>query len=138
MLFLGALLIGFGLLSMLAQSGNFLLHRRLRALKHHGVDGQAVYAFHEYATNSHRVFLDICLPEGQPQARFHEYMQTLPGPEGTIVPVVYDSRKPKRAKVGVRAEMDYDSELVSVLLLGVGGLILIGVGALLCLISELT
>ncbi|MGP2435666.1 hypothetical protein [Streptomyces sp. JW3] len=102
------------------------------------MDGQAVYVFHEYVTNSHRVFLDICLPEGQPRARFHEYMQALPGPEGTVVPVVYDSRKPKRAKVGARAELDYEYELGSVLLLGAGGLVLIGIGALLCLIGELT
>ncbi|MEU4655405.1 DUF3592 domain-containing protein [Streptomyces sp. NPDC023723] len=137
MIFAGAVLICLGLLSIFAQSGSFLEHRRLQALKHHGVDGQAVYAFHEYVTNSHRVFLDICLPEGQPRARFHEYMQALPGPEGTVVPVVYDSRKPKRAKVGVRAELDYEFELVSVLLLGAGGLVLIGIGTVLCLIGAL-
>lgn len=138
MLFLGLILICLGLLSLFAQSGSFLLHRRLQALKHHGVNGQAVYVFHDYVTNSNRVFFDVCLPEGEPPARFSEYMQTVPGPEGTVVPVVYDSRKPKRAKTGVREELDYGSEWGSVILLGFGGLGLIGIGGLLCLINALT
>ncbi|WP_320784702.1 hypothetical protein [Streptomyces sp. CRN 30] len=116
---------------------NYATYRRMQHLKRHGVDGQAIYKFHEYVTNSHRAFFDVCLPEGQPRARFYEYMQGLPGPEGTAVPVVYDSRKPKRAKTGVRAELDFDAERPVVLLVGGGGLAMIAIGALLCLTGSL-
>ncbi|SEC88543.1 hypothetical protein SAMN04490357_3162 [Streptomyces misionensis] len=126
----------FGCFALLAQSGNFVIYRLMRGLKHHGVEGQAVYAFHEYATGSHRVFFDVCLPEGAPPARFHEHMRELPGPEGTVVPVVYDSRKPRRAKTGVRKDLDFDKERPVVLLVGGTGLVLLGIGALLCLVDA--
>lgn len=63
-------------------------------------------------------------------------MQGLPGPEGTVVPVVYDRRKPQRAKTGTREEPDFDKERPVVLLLGGAGLVLVGVGALLCLVGA--
>lgn len=63
-------------------------------------------------------------------------MQGLPGPEGTVVPVVYDRRKPQRAKTGTREELDFDKERPVVLLLGGAGLVLVGVGALLCLVGA--
>ncbi|MGW5367643.1 hypothetical protein ACWER6_30390 [Streptomyces sp. NPDC004009] len=135
---LGLVLIVFGFFALLAQSGNFVEYRIMRHLKHHGVNGQATFRFHEYATNSHLAFFDVCLPEGEPPARFHEYMRTLPGPEGTLVPVVYDSRKPQRAKTGTRKELDFDKERPVVLLVGGTGLVLIGIGALLWLISAVT
>lgn len=128
----------FGCFALLAQSDNFVDYRLLRNLKHHGVDGQAVYKFYEYVTNSHRAFFDVCLPEGKPPARFHEYMQALPGPEGTVVPVVYDSRKPQRAKTGTRPDLDFDKERPVVLLMGGTGLVLLCIGALRCLISSVT
>ncbi|WP_329272086.1 hypothetical protein [Streptomyces pseudovenezuelae] len=135
---LGLVLMLLGFFALLAQSGNFVEYRLMRKLKHHGVDGQAVYKFYEYVTNSHRAFFDVCLPEGEPPARFHEYMQALPGPEGTVVPVVHDSRKPRHAKTGTRADLDFDKERPVVLLMGGTGLVLLGVGALLCLISAVT
>ena len=136
---LGVVLALFGCFALLAQSGSFVNYRLMRNLKRHGVDGQAIYKFREYANpRSDRVFFDICLPEGEPRARFHEYMQELPGPEGTVVPVVYDIRKPRRAKTGVRKDLDFDKEQPVVLLLGGTGLVLLSVGALLCLISAAT
>ncbi|MFJ8106766.1 DUF3592 domain-containing protein [Streptomyces sp. NPDC096132] len=134
---LGLVLMMFGCFALLAQSGNFVEYRLMRHLKHHGVEGQAVYKFYEYVTGSHRAFFDVRLPEGQPQARFHEYMQALPGPEGTVVPVVYDSRKPQRAKTGKREDLDFDKERPVVLLMGGAGLVMLGAGALLCLIGVL-
>ncbi|MFF5402217.1 hypothetical protein ACFY8K_10005 [Streptomyces misionensis] len=133
---MGLVLMLFGFFALLAQSGNFVIYRLMRGLKHHGVQGQAVYAFHEYATGSHRVFFDVCLPEGAPRARFHEYMSELPGPEGTVVPVVYDGRKPRRAKTGVRKDLDFDKERPVVLLVGGTGLLLLATGALLCLVNA--
>ncbi|MGP2435669.1 hypothetical protein [Streptomyces sp. JW3] len=76
----GVIFILLGIFAVFAQTGNFVDYRRMRHLKLHGVDGQAVYVRHEYVTNSHRVFFDVCLPEGEAPARFHEYMQGLPGP----------------------------------------------------------
>lgn len=137
MLLGGVILIFLGVFAVIAQAGNFVDYRRMRHLKRHGIDGRAVYARHEYVTNSHRVFFDVCLPEGQPPARFHQYMQALPGPEGTMISVVYDRRKPKRARAGVREEMAFDEERPIVMLLGGGGLALIGVGALICLVGSL-
>ncbi|WP_143070824.1 hypothetical protein [Streptomyces malaysiense] len=135
---LGLVLILFGFFALLAQSGNLVEYRLMRNLKHHGVDGQAVYKFYEYVTNSHRAFFDVCLPQGEPPARFHEYMQALPGPEDTVVPVVYDSTKPQRARLGTREDLDFGKERPVVLLMGGTGLVLLGVGTTLCLVGAVT
>jgi hypothetical protein len=134
---LGVILLGLGIFLMVAQTGNYVEYRLMQHLKRHGVDGQAVYVFNQYATNSNRVFFDVILPEGEAPARFREYMPTVPGPEGTVVPVVYDKRKPSRAKTGTREELDFDGEEWVVRLFGGTGLALAGVGALLCLFGAL-
>ncbi|WP_308406973.1 hypothetical protein [Streptomyces sp. AC555_RSS877] len=90
------------------------------------------------ATRSSPRTFDVCLPEREPQASFHEYMQGLPGSVGTVVPVVYDSRKPQHAKTGTRENLDFDGERLVVLFAGGTGLVLLGVGALLCLIGAVT
>ncbi|WP_327317960.1 hypothetical protein [Streptomyces sp. NBC_01235] len=134
---LGCVLIMFGCFALFAISGNIVKYRVMRKLKYHGVNGQAVYRFHEYANpRSQRVYFDVCLPEGVPPARFHEYMQGLPGPEGTVVPVVYDSRKPRYAMTGVLEDLDFDGERLVVLFAGGFGLGLLGIGAVLCLIGA--
>ncbi|MDQ1047848.1 DUF3592 domain-containing protein [Streptomyces sp. V4I2] len=136
---LGIGLIVFGVFALLAQSGNFVTYRLMRNLKHHGVDGQAVYKSHEYANpRSQRVYFDVRLPEGEPRAEFHEYMQGLPGPEGTVVPVVYDRRKPRRAKTGTRKDLNFDAERLVVLFAGGTGLALLAVGVLLCIVGAVT
>ncbi|MGW0710780.1 hypothetical protein ACWD4G_33325 [Streptomyces sp. NPDC002643] len=84
---LGLVLMMFGCFALVAQSGNFVDYRLMRNLKHHGVDGQVVYKFYEYVTNSHRAFF---------------------------------------------------KERPVVLLMGGTGLVLLGVGALLCLINSAT
>ncbi|MET8166947.1 hypothetical protein ABZT34_22290 [Streptomyces sp. NPDC005329] len=134
---LGIILIFLGLFALVAQSGNFVIYRQMRKLKYHGVDGQAVYRRHEYGNaRARRVYFDVCLPEGEPPVEFHEYMRVPPGIEGTVVPVVYDSRKPKRAKTGTRADLDFDEERLVVLYAGGGGLVLLGIGTVLLLIGA--
>ncbi|MFF5945836.1 hypothetical protein ACFY7X_34840 [Streptomyces althioticus] len=63
-------------------------------------------------------------------------MSEMHGPEGTVVPVVYDGRKPRRAKTGVRKDLDFDKERPVVLLVGGTGLLLLATGALLCLVNA--
>jgi hypothetical protein len=133
----GSILMMLGVFSLVAQAGNYVEYRLMQRLKHYGVDGQAVYAFKQYVTNSNRAFFDVILPEGQAPARFREYMRELPGPEGTVVPVVYDKRKPSRAKTGTREELDFDPEGWVVRLFVGAGLALMVTGALLCLVGAL-
>ncbi|WP_405949971.1 hypothetical protein OG588_29790 [Streptomyces prunicolor] len=137
LLSLGIVLALFGVFALLAQSGSYAEYRLMRALRDHGVEGEAVFRREEYASGSkNRMYFDVCLPEGDVQAEFHEYLPGIPGPTGTVVSAVYDARNPKRARTGLRKDLDFEKEWPVVLLLEGGGLVLFGVGVLLCVIGA--
>ncbi|MFJ4632625.1 hypothetical protein [Streptomyces sp. NPDC088847] len=136
LLSLGIVLALFGVFALLAQSGSYVEYRLMRALRDHGVEGEAVFRREEYASGAKsRMYFDVCLPEGAAQVEFHEYMTAIPGPAGTVVSAVYDARNPKRARTGLRRDLDFEKEWPVVLLLGGGGLVLLGVGVILCVID---
>ena len=137
LLSLGIVFALFGVSALLAQSGSCVEYRLMHALRDHGVDGEAVFRREEYASGSkNRMYFDVRLSDGEVQAEFHEYMSEVPGPAGTVVSAVYDARNPKRARTGLRKDLDFEKEWPVVLLLGGGGLMLLGVGVLLCVIDA--
>ncbi|MGW0823339.1 hypothetical protein [Streptomyces sp. NPDC002845] len=119
-------MVGFG--AFVSQLGIFLTYRRLRNLARHGIEGEAVATTQEYyGSGKHRVHYEIRLPEGEPKAEFYALQRDLPDP-GTVVPVVYDRRKPRRAKTGLLKDIDYRPERLVVFVLGYGGLALFVAG----------
>ncbi|MEU1660892.1 DUF3592 domain-containing protein [Streptomyces griseofuscus] len=136
LLSLGIVLALFGLFALLAQSGNYVTYRLMRDLKNHGAEGAAVFLREEYASGpNNRMYFAVHLEEGASQREFHEYMPEAPGPVGTVVPVVHDTRNPKRARTGLRKDMDFDKERPVVLLVGGAGVVLLMVGLLLCVLA---
>lgn len=111
-----------GFIAVVAQISIFLTYRRLRNLARHGVEGEAVVTAQEYyGSGKQRVHYEVRLPEGEPRAEFQAVQRELPGP-GAVVPVVYDRRKPRRAKTGSLSDIDYRAERIVVFVLGYGGL----------------
>ncbi|MER5218701.1 DUF3592 domain-containing protein [Streptomyces sp. NPDC002838] len=133
----GFVLMGIGSLLCFANSGGLVEYLKLRNLERHGVEGEAVSPREEWLSSGPHVFYKILLPESSPRgyAPFFEEVGANPrGPVGTVVPVVYDRRKPTRAKTGVLSDIDSSEERFHVALFWAPGLALMAVGGLLALI----
>ncbi|GAA4006768.1 DUF3592 domain-containing protein [Streptomyces sp. NBC_01352] len=125
------LLVMAGFAAMIIQSTTFLTYHRLRNLVRHGVEGEAVSTTHDYyGGGRYRVRYEVLLLEGEPRAEFREVQRDQPSP-GMVVPVVYDRRKPRRAKTGFLKDIDYRAERILVFILGYGGLAMFVAGILL-------
>ncbi|MFF6993047.1 hypothetical protein [Streptomyces sp. NPDC010273] len=86
--------------------------------------------------SGHRVYYHVRIPGAPPQDTPPQFIEVGPEPRepvGTVVPVVYDRRKPKRAKTGSLAEIDSSEERGMVMFFWVPGLTLIIVGAALAI-----
>ena len=136
----GFVVMGIGVLICFANSGGLLHWLKLRNLKQRGVEGEAVSTLQEWISKGHRVYYTILLPEGSPRSRPPQFIEVgvePRGPVGTVVPVVYDRRKPSRAKTGTLADIDdleLSEERFYVKLFWVPGLVLTAVGGLLAII----
>jgi len=128
---LGFALVFLGTTTLFIQLESFLTHRHLSNLERHGVEGEAVVRRQDRMAGQARVYFEVRLPEGEPRAEFYELFLTSPGPEGTAVPVVYDRRKPSRAKTGTRQEIDFREERRLVQWMGGGGLVMFVAGVVL-------
>ncbi|WP_307676713.1 hypothetical protein [Streptomyces sp. V4I2] len=83
------------------------------------------------------MFYEIRLPDSSTRdypPSFEEVGVDPRGPVGTVVPVVYDRRKPSRAKTGTLADINSSEERFYVVLFSVPGLALMAVGAVLALV----
>ncbi len=132
----GFVLMGIGVLLCFANSGGFVKFMKLRSLERHGVEGEAVSDLQEWISSGHRVYYHVRIPGAPPQDTPPQFIEVGPeprGPVGTVVPVVYDRRKPKRAKTGSLAEIDSSEERGMVMFFWVPGLTLIIVGAALAI-----
>ncbi|MBK3576825.1 hypothetical protein JHN63_24060 [Streptomyces sp. MBT65] len=133
---MGFVLMGIGVLLCFANSGGFVKFMKLRSLERHGVEGEAVSDLQEWISSGHRVYYHIRIPGAPPQDEPPHFIEVGPeprGPVGTVVPVVYDRRKPKRAKTGSLAEIDSSQERGMVVFFWAPGLALIAVGAVLAI-----
>ncbi|WP_033320896.1 hypothetical protein [Streptomyces yerevanensis] len=136
----GFVLMGIGALICFVDAAGLQKFLKLRNLKRRGVQGEAVSTLQEWISSGHRVYYDILLPGRSPQSRpprFIELGVEPRGPVGTVVPVVYDRRKPSRARTGTLADIagiDQSEERLYVKLFWVPGLTCIAVGALLAII----
>jgi hypothetical protein len=136
----GIVLIGIGALICFIDSGSLVKFLKLRNLKRRGVQGEAVSTLQEWISSGHRVYYDILLPERLPQSRpprFIELGVEPRGPVGTVVPVVYDRRKPSRARTGTLSEIadiDLSEERIYLKLFWIPGLTCIVVGTVLALV----
>ncbi|MFR9789629.1 DUF3592 domain-containing protein [Streptomyces sp. MB22_4] len=134
---LGLLFMILGSMGVLIQLTSFATYRRLRILERSGTEGEAVVVRHDRMDGLHRVYLRVRLPEGGEGREFYERHRELIGGPGTVVPVVYDRRKPSRAKTGSREDYDYRAERLAVYLLGCGGLVLFVAGfVMVCLVRP--
>ncbi|MEU0070551.1 DUF3592 domain-containing protein [Streptomyces sp. NPDC006332] len=120
----GFALVFLGTTSLLIQLQSFLTHRLLSSLERHGVEGEAIVKRQDRMAGQARVYFEVRLPEGVQRPEFYELFLTSPGPEGTVMPVVYDGRKPSRAKIGTRQEIDFRLERRLVQVMGGGGLVM--------------
>lgn len=113
-----------GMGGVISQITTFLEYRLLLKLFRHGVDGEAVALDQTYyGSGRFRVRYQIRMPEEEREAEFRVVRQG--GAEaGEVVAVVYDRRKPERAKIGVHSEINYKAEQFFVFLVGYGGLTL--------------
>ena len=132
----GIVLISIGMVACALNSGGLVTFLKLRNLKRHDVEGEAVSELQEWISSGHRVYYQIRVPGASPQDIPPQFIEVGPeprGPVGTVVPVVYDRRKPKRAKTGSLAEIDSSEERGMVMFFWVPGLTLIIVGAVLAI-----
>ncbi|MFC9856152.1 MULTISPECIES: hypothetical protein [unclassified Streptomyces] len=105
----GFVLIGIGALTCFANSGGLVAFLTLRNLKWRGVEGEAVSTLHEWTSSGHRVYYTVLLPEGSPQSQPPQFIEVgvePRGPVGTVVPVVYDRRRPSRARTGTLPDIN--------------------------------
>lgn len=128
---LGFALVFLATITLVVQLDSFLTHRLLSNLERHGVEGEAIARRQDVMAGQARVYFEVRLPEGEPRAEFYELFLTSPGPAGTVVPVVYDRRKPSRAKTGTRQEIDFRAERRLVQVMGGGGLVMFVAGVVL-------
>jgi hypothetical protein len=136
LLLLGVVLVFLSTLSLLVQLQSFLTHRLLSGLERHGVEGEAIAIRQDRVAGQARVYFEVRLPEGEPRSEFYELFLTSPGPEGTVMPVVYDRRKPSRAKIGTRQEIDFRAERRLVRVMGGGGLVMFVGGVVLLFVAR--
>lgn len=133
----GIVLAGLGALICFLDLTGLLKFLKQRNLQRHGVEGEAFSERQEWIREGHRVYYQIRLPEapdGHRAPRFIEVGVEPRGPVGTVVPVVYDPRKPSRARTGTRADMEMSEERSLVLFFWVPGLTCVAVGAVLALV----
>ncbi|MEU0810423.1 DUF3592 domain-containing protein [Streptomyces sp. NPDC005970] len=133
----GIILIVLGIVACVLNLGGLLIFLKLRQLKRHGVEGEAVSELQEWINSGHRVYYKIVVHGISPQKRSPRFIEVGPepqGPVGTVVPVVYDRRKPSRAKTGRLEDIDLSDEWGGVKLFYGTGLVLIGVGLVLVLV----
>ncbi|WP_157857340.1 DUF3592 domain-containing protein [Streptomyces yerevanensis] len=132
----GVILVGLGIVACVLNLGGLFIFLKLRNLKRRGVEGKAVSTLQEWISSGHRVYYDVLLPGAPPQQRPPRFIEIGPepqGPVGTVVPVVYDRRKPSRAKTGRLADVDPSEEWGGVKSHWGIGLVLISVGWVLIL-----
>ncbi|MER6333472.1 DUF3592 domain-containing protein [Streptomyces sp. NPDC001034] len=125
---IGIIFIVLGTMGIFIQMTSFVVYRRLRILERVGVEGEAVVGRHDRMDGLHRIYFQVRLPEGRSGKEFYEKHLELIGEPGAVVPVIYDRRKPGRAKTGSRADIEYRAERFAVYLLGGGGLTLFVAG----------
>jgi hypothetical protein len=135
------LALGFGLvflatISLIMQLESCLTHRLLSALERHGVEGEAIAVRQDVMAGQARIYFEVRLPEGGRSSEFYELFLTSPGPVGTVMPVVYDRRKPRRAKIGTRQEIDFRAERRLVQVMGGGGLVMFVAGTVLLFVAR--
>ncbi|WP_420031370.1 hypothetical protein ACN2WE_00120 [Streptomyces sp. cg28] len=135
---IGVLLIPLGMLICFLNSGGLVIFLKLRALKLYGVEGEAIPTLDEWISKGRRVYYDVLIPGGDPMRppRFIEIGRDPAGPVGSIVPVVYDRRKPKRARTGTLDEIDFADEWDGVKAFWGTGLAVMALGALLVLVFH--
>ncbi|OUC96943.1 DUF3592 domain-containing protein [Streptomyces swartbergensis] len=136
LLALGFVLVFLATISLLMQLQSFLTHRHLSSLERHGVEGEAIAIRRDVMAGQARVYFEVRLPEGEPRSEFYELFLTSPGPDGTVMPVVYDRRKPSRAKIGTRQEINFRAERRLVQVMGGGGLVMFVVGVVLLFVAR--
>ena len=132
-----AALVALGVFACFINSAGMVKCLKLRRLQRRGVEGEAVSTLQEWIRGGgHRVYYDICLDEGSARASFIEVGPEPRGPVGTVVPVVYDRRKPKRAQTGTLKDIDLTEEWFYVKLLWGPGLVCIFVGTVVPLVFS--
>ncbi|MFE1787554.1 MULTISPECIES: DUF3592 domain-containing protein [Streptomyces] len=117
----GVVLVMVGLAAVVFTLGNLVEFLRMRALERRGIEGEAVSVVQDWMNHKYRVHYRVCLPEGGRDERFYEVGVEEPEPLGTVFPVVYDRKKPSRAKLGTRQNIDFATEgLIVKLAWGIG------------------
>ncbi|MET9520329.1 DUF3592 domain-containing protein [Streptomyces sp. NPDC002994] len=127
-----------GFLYLLSSIPHLVDFLRCRNLERNGIAGEGLCISHAPTADTRtKVFLDIRIPgDGGRTVRVKVLQHGNPTEIGATVPVVYDPRKPQRAKTGlVGVDFDSRSELKVVQRLLTLGLPLCGLGALLVLIA---
>lgn len=135
----GIVLISIGMVACMLNSGGLFIFLKLRNLKRHGVEGEAVSELQEWIRSGHRVYYYVRLPGAAPQSvppRFIEVGREPRGPVGTVVPVVYHRRKPSRAMTGKLADIDLSDEWGGVKAFRGTGFACIGLGLVLILVFH--
>ena len=130
----GVILVALGIVACALNSGGLVNFLKLRNLKRHGVEGEAVSELQEWISSGHRVYYYVRLPGATPQSvppRFAEVGPEPQGPVGAVVPVVYDRRKSSRARTGKLADIDLSDEWGGVKAFWGTGFACIGLGPVL-------
>ncbi len=133
----GFVLMGLGALICFLDLTGLLKFLKRRNLQRHGVEGEAFSERQEWIREGHRVYYQIRLPEDPSRRRVPRFIEVgvePRGPVGSVVPVVYDPRKPSRAKTGTLADIDLSEERSLVMFFWVPGLTCIAAGAVLALV----
>lgn len=130
----GTICVVLGLLASVAQLGNLVEYRRMRALERRGVEGEAVSVAHGWRDGRICVYYRVLLPAGDRVPTFYELTNEMPDPLGTVFPVVYDRKNPRRAMIGTTEDIDSTAEGQIVKYVGGGGLLTFAVGLLLVLV----
>lgn len=96
----GVVLVMVGLAAVAFTVGNLVEFLRLRVLERRGVEGEAVSVLQDWMNHKYRVHYRVCVPEDGRDERFYVLSVEEPDPMGTVFPVIYDRKKPSRAKLG--------------------------------------
>ncbi|WP_428957324.1 hypothetical protein [Streptomyces sp. cg35] len=133
---LGIFFVFLGTCGLLMQVGSLGIYRKLRKLERRGVEGEATVTRSWPVRGSVRVIFRIHLPEGRAVAEFNEVQLDPVGSPGDVVAVIYDPKKPTRAKTGGRKDINYRAERLAVQLLGGGGLALFVAGIVMVALAR--
>ncbi|MFF9849486.1 DUF3592 domain-containing protein [Streptomyces litmocidini] len=106
MVMVGALIMAVGGFALFVTIGNVLLWSKMRKLRRHGVQGEAVSVLHDWMEGKHRVHYRVILPDPDENRQFYETQVKEPEPIGSVAAVVYDRRRPTRAIVGTMEKVD--------------------------------